>query len=185
MNVKPSMKRLMVLLSLGLCLAVGNSALAGDIFSDAAASKSLGRDVKFTVYLPDGYAEGAGPFPVVYLLHGATEDENTWRVKGGVVQTLDGLIKRGLIRPSVVVMPTAGPASWWANGTADKAESAIIEDLMPYVESRYKVANDRKGRAIGGLSMGGYGALNMSLRFPAKFCAAAVISPAIYDPLPP
>lgn len=185
MNVKPSMKRLMVLLGLGLCLAVGNSALAGDIFSDAAASKSLGRDVKFTVYLPDGYAEGAGPFPVVYLLHGATEDENTWRVKGGVLQTLDGLIKRGLIRPSVVVMPTAGPASWWANGTADKAESAMIEDLMPYVESRYKVANDRKGRAIGGLSMGGYGALNMSLRFPAKFCAAAVISPAIYDPLPP
>lgn len=185
MSFTKSMNRLALALSLGLCLSVVNTAVAGEVFSDAVASKTLGRDVKFTVYLPDGYKDSAGPYPVVYLLHGAGGDENEWRTKGGAAETLDGLIKRGLMRPSVVVMPTAGPASWWANGAAEKSESAIMDDLLPYVEGRYKVARDRKGRAIGGLSMGGYGALNLALRHPAKFCAAAVISPAIYDPLPP
>ncbi len=60
-----------------------------------------------------------------------------------------------------------------------------MNDLLPYVESRYRVQKERSGRAIGGLSMGGYGAFNLSLRFPEKFCGAAVISPAIYAPLPP
>jgi S-formylglutathione hydrolase FrmB len=53
------------------------------------------------------------------------------------------------------------------------------------VEGKYKASTERKGRAVAGLSMGGYGALNLSLRFPTKFCAAGIISPAIYDPLPP
>lgn len=174
-------------LTLGLCLglSIASSTFAGAVFSDAAGSQAIGRDVKFTVYLPDGYKESTQPYPVVYLLHGAGGDENEWRTKGGAVETLDGLIKRGLMRPSVVVMPTVGPASWWANGAAEKSESAIMDDLLPYVESRYKVTRDRKGRAIGGLSMGGYGALNIALRHPEKFCAAAIISPAIYDPLPP
>jgi S-formylglutathione hydrolase FrmB len=181
------LNRLKITLALGFCLSFSfnSSALAGEVFSDAATSQAIARDVKFTVYLPDGYQESTQVYPVVYLLHGAGGDENEWRTKGGAKETLDGLIKRGLMRPSVVVMPTVGPASWWANGAAEKSESAIMNDLIPYVESRYKVARDRKGRAIGGLSMGGYGALNLALRHPEKFCAAAIISPAIYDPLPP
>ena len=169
-----------------LATVLAAPAQAGQVFADQAPSAALGRDVKFTVYVPDGYqAGGSVTYPVVYLLHGAGGDENEWRTKGGAVETLDGLIKRGLIRPSVVVMPTTGPASWWADGAAEKAGTAIMKDLLPYVESRYRVQKERSGRAIGGLSMGGYGALNLSLRNPAQFCAAAVISPAIYDPLPP
>ena len=60
-----------------------------------------------------------------------------------------------------------------------------MDELLPYVESKYKVSTDRKDRSIGGLSMGGYGALNLALKHPGKFCGAAIISPAIYDPLPP
>lgn len=171
--------------ALGLTMALCSAAGAGEVLADSAPSAALGRAVRFTVYLPDGYKDSTAPYPVVYLLHGAGGDENEWRTKGGAVETLDGLIKRGLMRPVVAVMPTAGPASWWANGAAEKAETAIIDELVPYVESRYKVSKERKDRMIGGLSMGGYGALNLSLRHPAKFCAAAVISPAIYDPLPP
>ena len=94
---------------------------AGQVFADQAPSAALGRDVKFTVYVPDRYqAGGAVSYPVIYLLHGAGGDENEWRIRGGAVQTLDGLIKRGLTRPFVVVMPTAGPASWWADGACTK-----------------------------------------------------------------
>jgi S-formylglutathione hydrolase FrmB len=165
--------------------AAAQVACAGTVLADAAPSPNLGRDVKFTVYLPDGYPQGTAALPVIYLLHGAGGDENEWRTLGGAVETLDGLIKRGLLRPSVVVMPTTGPASWWADGAAEKAGSAFMKDLLPYVEARYRVQKERSGRAIGGLSMGGYGALNLSLRHPDQFCGAAVISPAIYDPLPP
>lgn len=183
---KPTFLSRFMTASLVLAAAFAVPAQAGQVFADQAPSSALGRDVKFTVYVPDGYQnEASATYPVVYLLHGAGGDENEWRTKGGAAETLDGLIKRGLIRPSVVVMPTAGPASWWADGAAEKAATAIIKDLLPYVESRYKVKKERSGRAIGGLSMGGYGALNLALRYPAQFCAAAVISPAIYDPLPP
>ena len=158
---------------------------AGELTRDKVASSLLGRDIPFTVYLPDGYQASPSSYPVIYLLHGAGGDENEWAKKGGAVETLDGQIKRRQMRPAVVVMPTFGPASWYADGAAEKAESAMMEELIPYVESKYKVGNQRAQRAIAGLSMGGYGALNISLHYPERFCAAGIISPAIYDPLPP
>ena len=161
------------------------SANAGEIVHDKFVSATLGREVNVTVYLPDGYKMAPGTFPVTYLLHGADEDENTWDARGGAAITLDGLIKRGLIRPTVAVMPSFGPASWWADGASEKAETAFMTDLIPYVEGKYKVATDRNGRALAGLSMGGYGSLNLALKHPDRFCAAGIISPAIYDPLPP
>lgn len=82
-------------------------------------------------------------------------------------------------------MPTLGGHSWWANGSVKNAETAFIEDLIPYIEENYKASAQRKDRSIAGLSMGGYGALNLSLSHPDKFCVAGVISPAIYDPFPP
>jgi S-formylglutathione hydrolase FrmB len=168
--------------------AIGMStvALSSEIVSDSVNSKVLGRNIPFTVYLPDDYQKAAGTFPVVYLLHGADEDEYTWIRKGGVTETLDGLIHRGLLRPTIVVMPTMGPQSWWTNGAKENDETAMMTELLPYVENKYKVTHNRSGgRAIAGLSMGGYGALNLSLRYPEKFCAAGIISPAIYSPLPP
>jgi S-formylglutathione hydrolase FrmB len=161
------------------------AAQAGELVIDKYTSAALGRDISFTVYLPDGYKEATARYPVTYLLHGAGGDELEWARKGGAVETLDGLSKRGLMRATVAVMPTFGPASWWTDGASEKAETAMMKELIPYVESRYKVATERSNRSIGGLSMGGYGSLNLALKHPDRFCAAAVISPAIYDPLPP
>jgi len=168
-----------------LALCLGTAAFGGELLSDSVKSAALGTDLPFTIYLPDGYKDGAAKLPVVYLLHGAGGNELEWARKGGAVETLDGLIKRGLIRPMIAIMPTAGPDSWWTDGASAKAETAIMTELMPYVEGKFRVMPERNGRAIAGLSMGGYGALNLSLRYPAKFCAAGIISPAIYDPLPP
>lgn len=168
-----------------LLLALAGGAQAGEIVRETYPSSVLKREARYTVYLPDGYKDAVARFPVVYLLHGASGDEWSWVKQGSATETLDGLMRRGLMRPSVVVMPTVGASSWFTNGAVDAAETAIMDELLPLIEQRYKVGNDRAMRAIGGLSMGGYGALNLALRHPDKFCAAAVISPAIYDPLPP
>jgi enterochelin esterase-like enzyme len=158
---------------------------AGEIVRDSLQSEALGHGIPFAVYLPDNYQNTIDKLPVVYLLHGANQDENSWIKKGGATETLDGLISRGRLRSTIVVMPTVGPNSWWVDGNAEKAETALIKELFPYIEKKYKTINQRNGRAVAGMSMGGYGALNLSLRYPTKFCAAGIISPAVYDPLPP
>jgi S-formylglutathione hydrolase FrmB len=81
------------------------------------------------------------------------------------------------------VMPDAG-TSWFVDAR-EKMESAVIDDLIPEVERTLRVLKSRDGRLIGGLSMGGYGALRFALKYPESFAAAALLSPAIYDPLPP
>jgi enterochelin esterase-like enzyme len=82
-------------------------------------------------------------------------------------------------------MATVGNNSWWIDGAVDAAASAFLEDVMPKVEARLSFPVDRQRRALLGVSMGGYGALQFALSQPQRFCAAALISPTIYDPLPP
>ena len=178
-------RRAALLLCSLLTTFAATTAQAGELFADAVKSTTLGMDLRFNVYLPDGYKDSQTRYPVIYLLHGASGNENDWNQKGSAVETLDGLIRRGLIRPSIAVLPSIGPQSWFADGAAHKMETALMTELLPYVESRYRAGTSRSERSIAGLSMGGYGALNLSLRHPQRFCAAGIISPAIYDPLPP
>ena len=60
-----------------------------------------------------------------------------------------------------------------------------MRDLLPHVDGKYRTLAERSGRLVAGYSMGGYGALSLALRHPERFCAAGLISPAVYDPLPP
>ncbi|MDM1545656.1 esterase [Ignatzschineria indica] len=157
-----------------------------EIVEVAYNSALLDRDVTMQVYLPDGYdATQSDKYPVIYMLHGASGSNTDWLVKGGIKVTADQLMKRGELRDSVIVMPTFGPSTWYTDGNAEKAETAFVEEFIPYIEKTFNVREDRAGRSVGGLSMGGYGALNLSLSHPELFCAAGVLSPAIYDPLPP
>ena len=94
-------------------------------------------------------------------------------------------MRNGTLRPSVLVMPTVGSNSWWIDGAVDAAASAFLEDLMPAVEARLSFPVHRQRRALVGVSMGGFGALQFALSQPQRFCAAALISPTVYDPLPP
>jgi enterochelin esterase-like enzyme len=178
-----TIQRALLLIAINIVFAT--TLYAGEIARDSLRSDVLGHEIPFTIYLPDNYQSTIDNLPVVYLLHGANQNEYSWIENGGVKETLDGLISRDRLRPTIVVMPTVGPDSWWVDGNAEKAETALIKELFPYIEKKYKAISDRKGRAIAGISMGGYGALNLSLRFPTQFCAAGIISPAIYDPLPP
>lgn len=73
-------------------MARRDAALAGTVLEQSLASPTLGRDYRFTVYLPDGYADACLSYPVLYLLHGANGDEHDWLVKGKAESTLDSLI---------------------------------------------------------------------------------------------
>lgn len=180
------MKSLVSVMVGAVVLSANIATAESEIVEASFKSGVLDRDVTMQVYLPDGYDETqADKYPVIYLLHGAGGANTDWLVKGGMKVTADQLMVRGDLRKSVIVMPTFGPTTWYINGNADQAETAFIEEFIPYVEQEFNVRNDRAGRSVGGLSMGGYGALNLSLSYPQLFCAAGVLSPAIYDPLPP
>ncbi|HEY8537511.1 MAG TPA: alpha/beta hydrolase-fold protein, partial [Steroidobacteraceae bacterium] len=118
-----------------------------------------------------------------YLLHGNGQNLNSWSVQGRIQLTADRLIAAGEIPPTLIVMPDAG-TTWYVD-RKEKMESAFIGDLMSDVQTNFRTIEARNGRVIGGLSMGGYGSLRFSLKYPDKFAAAALLSPAIYDPEPP
>jgi enterochelin esterase-like enzyme len=147
-------------------------------------SESLGRSYTYNLYKPDGYEESGLRYPVLYLLHGASGTENSWVQQGGVQQTADALIAAGLIPAQLIVIP-ADPNFWWADSKAESAQTALVNDLIPHVDASYRSMAVREARAISGYSAGGFGTTNAALKYPQLFAAAAALSPAVYNPVPP
>jgi S-formylglutathione hydrolase FrmB len=166
-----------------IALFLSLPALASDIVKREFKSETLRRTWAYDVYLPLGYEESRLIYPVFYLLHGNGGSREDWVQKGRIQRTTDSLIARRDIPPVIIVMPDAG-VSWYVD-RRDKMETAVLRDLIADVEKNFRTLKAREGRLIGGLSMGGYGALRFVLKYPEKFAAAALLSPAIYDPLPP
>jgi S-formylglutathione hydrolase FrmB len=164
-------------------MAASVAAYAGTVVSQKLASPTLGRDWVYNVYLPDGYDTGKLRYPVMYLLHGNGGDENEWVAKGEAQKTVDRLIADGLMPPAVIVLPSA--TTTWYVDRKEPMETAFLKDLMPEVEKKFRVINERMDRVIGGVSMGGYGALRFALKNPEMFASAALVAPAIYVPEPP
>ena len=164
--------------------AFATPALAGSIEAAEFNSPTLKRSWTYNVYLPSGYDANAKlRYPVMYLLHGNDGARNDWPVKGNLLQTADQLIANGQIPPAIIVMPDAG-TTWYVD-LKEPMETAFFNDFVPHIEGKYRTLKSRDGRVIGGLSMGGYGALRYVLKYPEKFQAAALLSPAIYNPEPP
>lgn len=142
-------------------------------------SATLGRSWNVYVYLPPDY-EGSGlEYPVFYLLHGNGGDEASWHTGIGV---LDAGIREGKLAPAIAVAPSA--AYWWVD-TVEPFEHALMGELIPFIDKTYRTIPSRGGRAVAGLSMGGYGALRYALAYPDRFAAAILLSPALYNALPP
>lgn len=174
-------KRFVLASALGLLMTAGPT-VAGNVAHYTFKSDTLGRDYPYTIYLPDGYEDGNLAYPHMYLLHGSFGSESDWLVKGEAKRTLDRLIEEGRIPPAVVIMP--GSQSWWVDGYNEPAESAFFDDLVPHIESTWRVIPEREGRVVGGLSAGGYGTVNFVLEHPDMFAAGAALSPASYVSLP-
>lgn len=144
-------------------------------------SKILKMERKFAVYLPPDYETSSRSYPVLYLLHGLGDDQTGWIQYGEVKKIADNSIKNGDATPMIIVMPDANtgrigyfniPSQRWMY------EDFFFEELMPYVESKYRIKSDKRFRAISGLSMGGGGTLTYALHRPDLFSAAAPLSAA-------
>jgi enterochelin esterase family protein len=152
-------------------------------------SESIDRDREAIVYLPPGYGDNPESYAVLYLLHGAGGDQTTWTDRGQANVILDNLIADGRLDPLVVVMPY-GYTTRLEEGErrrgaedykTDMEEFAVdmIGDLIPLIESRYRVIADREHRAIGGLSMGGGQSFAIGLTHPELFSRIAGFSSAM------
>jgi enterochelin esterase-like enzyme len=166
-----------------LCAAVGVPASASTVISRSFHSEALGRDWAYTIYLPTGYRHDGARIPVLYLLHGNNGDANDWLTQGHLQATADALIEHKEMPPVAIVMPQGG-TDWYVD-RKEKVETAFFNDLLPEIETRYAVAAQRSGRMIGGVSMGGFGALRYAMTQPELFCGALLLSPAIYTNEPP
>jgi enterochelin esterase-like enzyme len=161
----------------------------GEIQTLWYASKSLGTIRRLTIYTPPGYAEATERrYPVLYLFHGANADETAWERLGRVNLILDNLLAEGKIKPLVVVMPFGYPAPPWPAGgsgfgsVTEGFERDLTGDVIPLVESRYRVVADREHRAIAGLSMGGLESLTIGLNHLDLFSYVGGFSAAVRPP---
>lgn len=143
-------------------------------------SRILKRTVDYAVYLPPGYAASDRSYPVLYLLHGAGGSHRDWIRNGNMKTILDKCLSDGTGTEMIVVMPDAKD-SWYLNGAdgSSSYEDMFFKELIPHVESTYRVVSEKGCRAVAGLSMGGYGALIYTLRHPDAFVATFAMSPAV------
>jgi enterochelin esterase family protein len=141
-------------------------------------SQAMGVPRRMHIYTPPGYSASNQKYPVLYLLHGAGDNDQSWLMAGRANFILDNLIAAGKAKPMIVVMP-AGHTPAVPNG-APGAPDAFARDLltviMPYVEQNYRTLPRRESRAIAGLSMGGQQTLNIGLPNLDKFSQIGVFS---------
>lgn len=132
----------------------------------------------YTVYLPAGYERERRSYAVVYLLHGYGGADTDWVRYGDAAFVADRLIADNLIPPTILVMPD-GRNSWYVDSPYSDFETAFL-DLIEHVDATYRTVPERASRAVGGLSMGGYGAARFAIKYPERFAAAAVMSGAVF-----
>jgi len=130
----------------------------------------------YWIYLPPSYAEASSQrYPTFYLLHGSPGGSQSWFGGAHVDTTSDTLLAEGKIRETILIAADGNgplyPASEWANSfdRRQRMEDSIAVDLVSFIDSHYRTLADAVDRAIGGLSMGGYGAVNIALHHPDIF----------------
>lgn len=157
-------------------------------------SPGLNMNRRITIYTPPGYESSKKEYPVLYLLHGAGGDEESWMELGSASQILDNLIAAGKAKPMIVVMPNGNVSQDAAPGMgidgyykpvflAPKTMNGTYEynfmDIIKFTEDNYRVIKNKQNRAIAGLSMGGFHAYHISRYFPNTFDYVGLFSAAL------
>lgn len=157
-------------------------------------SPTLGMDRRLTVYTPAGYETSDKDYPVFYLLHGMGGDENAWTELGRASQILDNMIAEGKAEPMIVVMTNGNAALQAAPGesslgfvapsmqlpkTMEGSFETHFPEVVSFIDSNYRTIKKKEGRAIAGLSMGGFHSLHISKQYPDMFDYVGLFSAAI------
>jgi S-formylglutathione hydrolase FrmB len=160
--------------------ALPTSPAAAEVRYESFPSASLGTRVAYAVDLPRSYGAGKGTYPVVYALHGLFESHAFWE-RRGLSEILRGLEDRSEV-PEMLVVAADGDDSFFVNGPAGLYEDMIVKDLVAHVEATYRVSPGARG--LLGVSMGGYAALRLALRYPDRYSAAASHSAVLLEKAP-
>ena len=175
------MKRIVCVLLVLLALPAVH-ANAGKVVTDSLRSEILNSQVKFNVYLPDGYEISSRTFPVVYLLHGLYGTYEDWAQRGMMKGIADELIASGEALPMIIIMPNAGSPdvhnvqNGYFNMPGWSYEDFFFKEFIPKVETKYHATGDKAHRAVMGLSMGGGGSTVYAQRHPDLFSSCYAMS---------
>ncbi|NJC27476.1 alpha/beta hydrolase [Neolewinella antarctica] len=170
---------LLCLLALLPCTGARAQATGKVITNLTMRSEILGMERNYAVYLPPGYAADEREYPVLYLLHGYSDNHTGWVQFGEVKRITDAAIADGTTAPMIIIMPDGDtekigyfnrPGGEW------NYEDHFFTEFMPQVESKFRILKKKRFRAIAGLSMGGGGAFTYALRHPELFSAACPLS---------
>ena len=157
-------------------------------------SPALGLERRMTVYTPAGYETSGKRYPVLYLLHGMGGDEEAWISLGRTAQILDNLIAQGKAKPMIVVMPNGNASQEAAPGessrgmvpptmqlpkTMEGSYEQAFPEIVKFIDKNYRTIKSKSGRAIAGLSMGGFHSLHISKQYPDMFNYIGLFSTAI------
>lgn len=162
------MKKILLIFGLVLICSISHAFVQKEI---NVRSQKMDKDVPVIVITPDKYNDGES-FPVIYLLHGFSDNYTSW-TKEGVVGRLSD--QYGII----FVLPDGGYDSWYFDSKVTpeyQYETFVSSELVEYVDANYKTVRDRKGRAIAGLSMGGHGAMYLGIRHQDVFGSMGALS---------
>ncbi len=173
------MKKLIFIL-LTVFSVTATKAQSGKVYDNLAmTSKILKGERKYAIYLPPDYETSQRSYPVLYLLHGAGDDQTGWVQFGEILRIADNAIKEGNATPMIIVMPDAntGQRGYYNSIKGDwRYEDFFFEELMPFVEKKYRIKGEKRYRAVAGLSMGGGGSFMYALHHPELFSSACPLS---------
>ncbi len=174
------MKNRSILTFLSLCFFVVSFGQSGQVFDNLSMhSDILDMERKFAIYLPPDYESSTRSYPVLYLLHGAGDDQTGWVQFGEVLHIADKAIRDGKATPMIIVMPDAnsGQRGYFNDVSGEwRYEDFFFEEFMPYVEETYRIKGEKRYRAVAGLSMGGGGSFMYALHHPELFSSACPLS---------
>jgi S-formylglutathione hydrolase FrmB len=177
------MKAATLALVLGVSVPFAASSASSEVRSGTFASAALGREVAYIVDLPPSYAAAASrTYPVVYALHGLFEGSGFWERRGLAAILAELRASGGL--PEFLVVAVDGGNSFFVNAKGGRYEDLVTQDLVAHVEASYRVVPGRAGRALLGVSMGGYGALHIAFENAALFGAVATHSAMLLEAAP-
>ncbi len=178
-----------VLAILFLCLPLISIAQHGTVDdTKTLESEILDREMPYSVYLPESYNTSNRNYPVLYLLHGMTDDYSGWINRGEVHRIAGNAMKNGDAPEMIIIMPDGLYDAFYINNYDGSVrwEDFFHEEFIPEIENRYRVIGQRNTRAIAGLSMGGYGAMYHGVKHKEIFGAIYAMSAAFLEvePMP-